>query len=637
MTRHQARAEPEAVRLRIWGGWLAGLVLCVMLYGCARCDSQDPNAIASLTKLVGPGVTRDFAAHVQDWQKAEDGARLALGDGAKTDSLSTAELLFTDGSGLAMKPNTIVRLLLDRAERQTGFDIQAGEAILRTGSGGMRLRTHVGLAEIEPATEVVLRRDGDTLAFAVALGRVAFKDHDKPQVLNAGDSMSVGIGMAVLELKRKANTSEDESDQIVVEVLSGEARAGNGVGRLLVKGPHTVSAGTHLRLPEGAEVLVKRGQERVRLKGAGEFTVGIPNAIAESTRGGMLLEALEVDVEVHVPGGVIIARATEGGSSADINVGATEGSLRVLRGTVSAQLGGEDSVLSAGEQVGWQLGEAGENTNESNSTRGPDYQNMGARAGESFVVHSPSAPVAIGFDFAGKCDEGQLDLVNGRQAQRGKGSARLLFPAGMRSYTLRCANGNGLGKIVGRGTVQVLVDPGTRKLPARAPTSNVEADGRTYTIYYQNQLPEVVARWPNAPKQKSYKLELDGKAIDLIEPQHLFKSGSLADGSHALAFLAEGRRSRTTTVEVHFDNVAPKAALSGPDDRGFVAGDAVTVEGVALPTWKVALEGGTIDMSSGDRFSGQVQTSAERPDVAVRLSHPRLGTHYYLRRASGSP
>jgi hypothetical protein len=31
-----------------------------------------------------------------------------------------------------------------------------------------------------------------------------------------------------------------------------------------------------------------------------------------------------------------------------------------------------------------------------------------------------------------------------------------------------------------------------------------------------------------------------------------------------------------------------------------------------------------------------VVTSQEHPDIAVRLVHPRLGTHYYLRRATGS-
>jgi FecR protein len=615
-------------------------MLCALLHGCTRCDSgQDTKAIATLGKLVGAGVTRDFAAHVLEWQKAEPGAQLSLGDGAQTDATSTAELTFTDGSGLSLKPNTVVRLLLDEAEKQTGFDIQAGEAILHVGHGGLELRTHVGLATIEPDSEVVLRRAGDSMNFAVALGRLSFRDKEKNTIgLAAGESMNVGIGMAVLSLERKERAADGAVDEIHVEVLSGEARAGSGAGVALGKGVHSVSPNTRLRLPEGAEVLVKRGAQRVHLKGAGEFTVGVDHALAESKRGGMLLEAVEVDVEVRVPGGVIIARGGRGGSTADVSVGDTEGQLRVLRGSVTAQLPGQpEAELGSGEELGWQLAEPGQAADEGNTQQGPDHRNMTARVGESFVVHTPAVPVAVGFDFAGKCAVGQLDVVNGRQTQRGTGSANLAFAAGLRSYTLRCVGASGLGKVVGRGTVQVLVDAGTRKLPARAPTSNIEADGRTYSIYYQNQLPEVVVRWPNAPAQKSYKLELDGRAMDLDTPEHHFESGSLGDGSHALVFQAEGRRSRTTTVEVHFDNVAPKAALSEPEDRGFAAGDTVTVVGVALPTWKVALEGGTIEMSSGDRFSGQVQTSTERPDIAVRLSHPRLGTHYYLRRASGSP
>lgn len=639
MTRHQARAEPEAARLRLFGRWLAGLLLCAAFYGCARCDhGPQAKAIATLTKLVGTGVTRDFAAHVQTWHKAEEGAQLALGDGARTDANSTAELVFIDGTGLALKPNTIVRLLPEEADRQTGFDIQAGEAILRVGSGGLSLRTHVGLAEIAPESEIVLRREGDALAFAVALGRLSFKDHEKPEVLNAGDSMNVGIGMAVLTLQRKEQP-DSSAGEISVEVISGEARLKDG--RTLAKGTHNVVPNTLLRLAEGARVNVRRGLQLVHLKGAGEFTLGVQNAIAESRHGGLQLDAIGTDVEVRVPGGVIIARGNAGGSRADVVMAGKEGALRVVNGDVATRIWGQERALSTGGHFTWKLGEAAEETreetNEGSTSQGPAYRNMTARVGESFVVHSPSAPVAIGFDFAGKCEDGQLDVVNGRQSQRGHGNANLLFPVGTRAYTLRCASGGTLGKVVGRGTVQVLVDAGTRRLPARAPTSTIEADGRTYSIYYQNQQPDIIARWPNAPAQKRYKLELDGKTIDLSQPEHLFKSGTLSDGSHALMFAAEGRRSRTTTVEVRFDNVAPKASLSTPNDRGFTAGESVTVEGVALPTWKVALEGGTIEMSGGDRFSGRVQSSSEHPDIAVRLSHPRLGTHYYLRRASGSP
>jgi hypothetical protein len=93
---------------------------------------------------------------------------------------------------------------------------------------------------------------------------------------------------------------------------------------------------------------------------------------------------------------------------------------------------------------------------------------------------------------------------------------------------------------------------------------------------------------------------------------------------------------RTTTVEVSFDNTAPTASLSAPADRSFAAGGSVMIEGVVLPAWKVTVDGGTITMQGAERFVGQVATRTAKPDVAVRLTHPRLGTHCYLRRALGS-
>ena len=622
--------------------WLCAAVAS----GCERCgEAERSTAIATLSELVGDGVVRDFAAKPTVWQKAALGAELTVGDGAQTDAKSTAQLTFVNGAKLALKPGTTVRLLLDGNDdqRATGLDVQSGEAVLHVGHDGVSLRTHVGLAQIAPDSEILLRRDGDSLGFEVALGQLNFRDRDASQVgLGAGDSVDVGIGMAVLELKR-AHSEPERAANISVEVLSGsvQGRSAAGVSLGALKtGAREIEPGTELKLGKGAVVIVKRGQDRVYLRGAGDFTVGVANALAVSRRGEMSIESMEVDVEVRVPGGVIIARKSDGGSKAEVSIGEADGELKVLRGNIDTQLFGHDETLTAGAARSWNHGAALiEPADPSAAQSGPTYNHMAARAGESFVVHTPSAPVAVGFNFGAKCkDEAQVEVLGGHQQSRAKDSANLSFGVGVKGYAVRCIGANGVpGKVVARGTVQVIVDTGTRKLPPRAPTSNIEADGRTYTIYYQNQLPEVAVRWANAPTQASYKLELDGKPLELSEPEHLFRSGSLKDGKHELSFVAQGRRSRTTTVEVSFDNVAPKASLNTPDDRGFAVGDSVTVEGVALPTWKVSLEGGTIAMSDGGSFSGQVQTSTERPDIAVRLSHPRLGTHYYLRRASGTP
>ncbi|HTU59987.1 MAG TPA: hypothetical protein VMF89_16155, partial [Polyangiales bacterium] len=88
--------------------------------------------------------------------------------------------------------------------------------------------------------------------------------------------------------------------------------------------------------------------------------------------------------------------------------------------------------------------------------------------------------------------------------------------------------------------------------------------------------------------------------------------------------------------EVRFDNTAATASLNAPQDRGFNAGSEVEIEGVLLPAWKVSVDGGTIERVGESRFQGRITTSPSAPDFAVRLSHRKLGTHYYVRRAAES-
>lgn len=615
------------------------VLLALSVGGCDWCGGARTPTIASLTSIAGAGARRDRADALHAWTPAQVGAELSLGDGVQTDAHTTAELTFINGARLALDPSTTVRLLLDRGAGDTALDVETGRARLRVGPRGLALRTHVGIATIAPDSEVLLTRSGDALGFEVALGEVTFRDADAGLIaLHAGDSISIGIGMAVLGVRRKPPAPDDDVPQpevaapFTLEVQRGGARATgpDGKPRMLGRGRHELAPGTLLRLPAGSDARLDRGGERARLRGAGEFVLGDGATLLEVRRGSVGMDADGPDVLLVVPEGTLRAHGDREGTVAMVSVGPRDGKVTVSRGRVTATLAGTTDQLDAGSQRRWNHGAA------LAVSPGPTYHNMLARAGESFVVHAPEAPVAVSFDIRKCPGEGVLELVGARQQSRATGRANLLFSPGIRTYTLRCIGPRGPGGIVARGSVHVMVDAGTRKLPPRAPTSHVDADGRSYTIYYQNQLPEVAVRWPNPPAQQQYKLEVDGTVIPLTEPEHLFRSGTLRDGTHTLSFHAEGRRSRTTTVVVRFDNAAPKASLGTPPNRGFKVGDLVTVEGVALPGWRVTVQGGTVQSGAADRFSGQVQTSQEQPDIAVRLSHPRLGTHYYLRRATDS-
>jgi hypothetical protein len=479
-----------------------------LLSGCDRCSSVKTPPLGTLSEIHGDAVERDHASQRDRWQKSALGAAFYLGDGVRTGVRAAAVIAMADGSELQLRQSTTIRFLVDGSgPDEQAFDVRTGDALLIAGSQSMRLRTHVGLAILAPGSRVTLERHGDALEYRVDIGEVNFRGPAGAIVVQAGENIEIGIGLAVL---RKWSAT-----------------------------------------PARAEV-----------------------AEPEETRS-------------EEPRPQVSKEAT----------------------------GPEDDVVA-----------------------GPAYSHMGAVAGESFTVHSAELPVAVAFDFHGKC-AGEGELVSGNQRSRSEGSANLLLNAGVRAYQVRCVDSQGgVGhKVVAHGTVRVLRDAGTRKLPTRAPTSFIEADGRAYTVYYQNQLPEVSVSWPNAPHADRYQLTIDGKSSTASRAEYLFRSGSLYDGVHQVYFTAAERRSRTTSFEIKFDNAAPKASLSSPTDRGFSPGDKVKIAGVALPMWKVSVEGGTIVVDADERFSGEVLTDPGRPDIAVRLQHPRLGTHYYLRRAATSP
>jgi ferric-dicitrate binding protein FerR (iron transport regulator) len=622
-------------------------VLCwyvTLLHGCGSC-SDGPPAIATLIEAQGEKVERDFAAQVQAWQVAQVGASFGLGDGVRTGTNTSARLTLMDQTQLQLAQNTTLRFMVDDAQQgEQAFNVEAGEVAMRVGQKDLMLRTQIGLAKLLAGTEITLRKSGEQLDYDVALGEAQFKTSTgEYRSIKAGESLEVGIGMAVFsKAPPVAEPSQPEAVdpsgiKAMVKGKGVRSRRGDGPWTSLAAGDHELAPGTELRLARSDRVQVTQGDRQANLRGAGEFVIGSGDALVEARTGDLTLQTDTQDLQVAVPGGFIVVRGGQGGSEAVVRIGEDDAKLALKQGTASVDILGTQRELTAGQEHNWE-------NPESEGAQKPivaeaSYFNVGIKVGESFVVHAPEVPASVRFDFAGKCPgEGVIELNGPKTRTKGKGGANVVVPAVSTPYNLRCVDESGLlGKPVARGTIQMLNDAGTRRLPSKAPTSFVEADGRTYTIYYQNQLPEISVRWPNAPAGKNYDLMLDGQPVRLDKAEHLFRSGTVRDGTHQLSFQAGDRRSRTTTVEVRFDNAAPKASLTSPIDRGFKPGDTVTIEGVALETWKVSVEGGSIQMDGDDRFVGQVASAANRPDIAVRLAHPRLGVHYYLRRAAGSP
>ena len=473
--------------------------------------------LATLIETQGAQVDRDLSTRRELWQPALPGAEFSLGDGLRTGAAATAKLKLFDQSQLAVMPSTTLRFLND--EQHTGglnVDIEAGEARLRAGTQDLPVRTHVGLAVIKANSEVSLQRDGDALSIAVTLGSVRFADAEgAEQNLAQGADLRVGIGMAILGVEvTPLPEATPQRVRLLLDVGSPGARRRAARQRSwedLEVGEHEIEPGTELRLNSESTAIVSRGEDHADLRGAGQYLLGAGASLVETRSGNILIESTDQDVQVGVPGGLIMVRGAPGGSRANVSVGAEEGQIEVERGATSVTLNGQTEELGAGDKRAWSTGLVADD--EAGSTGGeapaPGYFNLSAPAGESFVLHSPQLPVSVALDFSSKCPgEAELELVNKRRRVRGTGSVNVLLPAGLHSYVLRCGAPGATRKVAARGTIRVLLDPGTRELPPLA--AHLVRGGRRAHIHHL--LPQPAARHQRALAQCTGREELSARA-----------------------------------------------------------------------------------------------------------------------------
>lgn len=262
------------------------------------------------------------------------------------------------------------------------------------------------------------------------------------------------------------------------------------------------------------------------------------------------------------------------------------------------------------------------------------------RAGENVIIHAVHEPVAIEFNFSSVCKgEGHVRISRKKIWGKGQGTVILNLPHQKHSYEVRCIENGELGRVKKHGRILVQKDKGKSHLSLTAPTSYIEADGRNYNVLYQSKLPLVVIRWPDAPSASQYKLFLTDdsgtRTLSSRTPQYRFQSGALNEGAYKFKFMTadQGKRSRTSSIRIRFDNATPKAILKSPKNGSFASGATVEVTGIALPGWTASVYGNKLPMDAQHRFAGSAQHRSNYLSLPVKLSHAKRGTHYFLRRA----
>jgi hypothetical protein len=585
-------------------------------------------------------VERDYDARRLAWEPAPVGAKFSLGDGIQTQASARALLALDDGAQLMLEPKTLIRFSdTPPAVPALAFDVELGAARLEASGRPVALQTRGGLARLRAGSRVILTSADSGVRFRVEVGQAVFGE---AAPLEPGDSVLINArGQLETSSGAAGNTAAAAlvlpgvpavTTAFLARVNGAHASVRGAAGWTnLPAGSVPLEAGTALRVGPKTTIELQHGLESATLGADGRYVVAPSAGVLVSAQSGSIQVHNSAAVRIQVPGGVIVV-AEQGEARIDLR----RNMARVAARLREITLEGPDGATSVRPGETAEFGADGHTTVRGRSL---DYADFELDAGETVTLHDPAPPSATRFRFGEICPTGgTIQILTEKGVQQyavGDQSVSIALPPGSHRYELHCAGAAAAPEAKGR--VVVLKDAGTRRLAKHPPAATLQADGRDYTVLYQNRLPDLNVLWPGAPQTADISLthESPGKTetLSLDSASHTFTSGQIAEGRHVFTFTGGGKISRKTSVDVRFDNASPTASLNTPPSLGAPPGQAVQVSGTALRGWEVRVEGQRVATDAEGRFSQTATVPSERRALAVSLSHPERGTHVYLRRA----
>jgi hypothetical protein len=369
--------------------------------------------------------------------------------------------------------------------------------------------------------------------------------------------------------------------------------------------------------------------------------------------GALRIDSGEFDIDIETPRG--LARLSK---SSSVRILSTEEQTQfdVLVGQVAIDQSGSVEQLAAGQQLalegdpklGGQPASVADDPADAGillaASRPAPPAASGARTAElsipeldTMTLHAASLPVTFRV-LSPPCNaeknerpNAELDGKAGTAEAGGDGLLFAIARPGAHRMNLRCDR-----RLVRQTTLRVLRDAATMELPRSANRVDVEADGRRYTVRYQNVIPVVSMRWSEADPGGDYTLVLKRGGREQVyrsnQPARDLPGVELMEGNYDFWFTsASGQKSNVGGLRIEFDNTARALSLSEPLEGASVEGNEVTVSGVALLRTQVTANGTPLQLDAKGRFRAQVALNAEK-SVLVRAIHPSAGVHYYLRR-----
>jgi hypothetical protein len=174
-------------------------------------------------------------------------------------------------------------------------------------------------------------------------------------------------------------------------------------------------------------------------------------------------------------------------------------------------------------------------------------------------------------------------------------------------------------------------------LPQTPVAITADADGRRYTVSYQNLLPIITLRWPYAPRASSYHLMVQPAqgpqfGEDSAQSSITMQPGRLGEGLHRFWFeTPDHKRSEIGSLQVSFDFAARTAYLTSPRDGEALQADSARFAGGTLIGSLVHVQGVPMKLDSHGRFTTNVTIAQGQSGAVVRVQHPSTGIHYYVR------
>ena len=621
---------------------VVGLLLIAFSVGCKK----KPTPIAELTKTDGPVERQEGQG---PWSTSFIGQKYYIGDAARTAD-GAAELKLVGVQLIKMEKYTVLRF--GGKGGSAKISVELGAIVLR---GGGNYGLDVG--------DVKLANDGEVRIEAKGQGKSSIQllVGDAQIASTNGQTLDLEIGKILdMDLTIGPVKMDPPADAGVSDAPAGPADAAvivseDGTIEVTGKKAEILQPGQTkwAPLPAGAGQLVKGSKVRLGAGTTAKLVAnGVTLAMAGSSRssvGDDLKFGLELGVatasvgpntegKVGVPGGTVGIKGTEKGpGKARLDVNAKgDTKIAVLDG--SAQLigtNGADLAMRTGESASMQKAGAIHQT-----AKIPDYYDLRVMMGETqtFTIHDPKGSTALQFAFNGKCSGGgTIEMDNDPRFRTarisgGKESANIIAEAGAWSYRLVCAGG-GQG---GSGRIIVRKDAGTRPLPKDAPVNPIDADGRTYRISYQSLIPNVKVKAAGTGKFKLH-LATGGSAetFDSDKPTFTIEGKKLKEATYTYWVERDGvTQGKPSTLIINFDQTAPQVYIESPSNGKPFAAE-VDVKGAVLPGWTAKVLDVEIPIDTRSRrFSAKVPPPSGAQALAIRLSHPQRGVHYYLRRGA---